>query len=95
MNKEILLENGTYTLIQNYKDAFVQADFQERWTDYFYPYDYIVGDYAYDKLRLKGFCEPENKKCNAINHKDLMEKYIQDDCAYACRYFVLKKISDI
>lgn len=24
-------------------------------TDYFEPYDYIFGDYAYDKLRLKGY----------------------------------------
>ena len=30
-------------------------------TDYFEPFDYIVGDWAYSKLRLKGFYNKTNK----------------------------------
>ena len=45
-------------------------------TDYFYDYDYIVGDWAYGKVRLKGFYESDNKKCNKINDIKLLDDYI-------------------
>ncbi len=93
MNKKITLENEEYEIVQNYKDGFQYKELLEKWTDYFYDYDYIVGDYAYDKLRLKGFCEKQNQKFNSINSKELIKDYIQNDCAYECKYFVLKKIS--
>lgn len=93
MNKTITLENGSYELTYNYKNAFQFQELEEKWTDFFYDYDYIIGDYAYDKLRLKGFCEEANPKCNSINKKEFMDSYIQEDCAYACRYFILKKVS--
>ena len=54
-------------------------------TDYFEPYDYIFGDYAYDKLRLKGYYNSNNRNRNSIN-------YIKKYCAYGCHYFLLKKI---
>lgn len=94
MDKKIVLENGDYKIVKSYKDGFCLNDLLAKWTDFFFDYDYIVGDYAYDKLRLKGFCEKENTKCNSINHKNLIEDYIQNDCAYECRYFILKKISN-
>ncbi len=30
-------------------------------------YDYIVGDYGYDQLRLKGFYKDSNKKAEIVN----------------------------
>lgn len=92
MNKEYTIEKQKYKLIKEYKNAFSLDKVLEKWTDYFDEYDYIVGDYAYDKLRLKGFCLKENKKHNAINDKNHIERYIKEDCAYECRYFILEKI---
>ncbi len=57
----IEVENREYELIKNYKDGFDKEEFTEKYTDYFYDYDYIVGDIAYGKLRLKGFYEKNNK----------------------------------
>ena len=65
---KIEIENYKYELIKNYKDAFNEEEFKEKYTDYFYDYDYIVGDIAYGKLRLKGFCDEKNKKINKINN---------------------------
>jgi len=61
MEKIILLDEK-YVLEKNFKDAFVLEEMQARFTDYFTDFDYILGDYSYDKLRLKGFYESANIK---------------------------------
>ena len=88
---KIEIENREYELITNYKDAFDKEDFTSKYTDYFYDYDYIVGDIAYGKLRLKGFYDEKNKKVNKINNFKNLERYLKDYCANDCKYFVLKK----
>lgn len=86
-----MLNDKEYDLIRNYKEGFDYNAVSEMFTDYFYDYDYIVGDYAYDKLRLKGFYKHENEKCNQINDYNKVEEYIKNYCAYECRYFILEK----
>lgn len=89
--KKINVENMEYELIVNYKDAFDEELFLNRCTDYFYDYDYIVGDIAYSKLRLKGFYNEDNKKAKKINNYKYLEDYLKKYCAVDCKYFVLKK----
>ena len=88
---EIKVENNTYKVIKNYRDSFKEEEFLEKCTDYFYEYDYIVGDYAYSKLRLKGFAKKDNKIFNQYNDYSNVEKYIENDCAYGCPYYILEK----
>lgn len=90
----IKVENNEYKLIQNYKDGFDEEMFKERYTSYFENYDYIVGDIAYSKLRLKGFNKKENKNVNKINNYKNVETYIKNNCAYDCKYFILEKIEN-
>lgn len=82
-----------YELTENYKDGFDKEIVQELITDYFDNYDYIVGDWSYGKLRLKGFCDKENKINNKINNIKILEQYLKENCAYDCKYFVLKKVA--
>ena len=89
---KIEIENYKYELIKNYKDAFNEEEFKEKYTDYFYDYDYIVGDIAYGKLRLKGFCDEKNKKINKINNYKNVNQYLKNNCANDCKLFILKKI---
>lgn len=88
----IKLEDNTYELIENYKDGYELESLKEKYTDYFYDYDYILGDWSYGKLRLKGFCDRTNKKCNRINDIKYKDSYLKEMCSYECRYFLLKKI---
>lgn len=88
----IELNKTKYELIKNYKEAFDQEEFIEKCTDYFYDYDYIVGDVAYGKLRLKGFYDENSKKVNKINNFKNLDKYLDEYCAKDCKYFVVKKI---
>lgn len=91
--KFIEVENNKYELIKNYKDGFDLDEFTSHYTDFFSDYDYIVGDIAYGKLRLKGFYEVNNKKAKNINNYKYLDKYLLDNCAVDCRYFVLKKVT--
>ena len=47
--------------------------------------------WAYGKLRLKGFYEKSNKKCNEINNIDNLDEYLDKNCAFGCAYFVAKR----
>jgi len=87
----IEIENNKYELIENYRDCFDLEEFREKYTEYFKDYDYIVGDIAYSKLRLKGFCDKKNKLYNKINDIENLSNYIKQNCAYDCKYFVLKR----
>ena len=89
---EIEVENNKYRLKENYREAFDKEMFLERYTDYYKDYDYIVGDIAYSKLRLKGFNKKGNKNFNKINDFNNVEKYIKENCAYDCKYFILERI---
>ena len=91
MNKEIIVNDKKYELIKNYKDAYNEEDFLSKCTDYFYDYDYIIGDIAYGKLRLKGFYDDKNKKVKKINNFNNIDKYLEKNCARDCKYFIIKK----
>ncbi len=88
----IEVEKNKYKLIKDYRDAFDKDLFLEKYTSYFENFDYIVGDIAYSKLRLKGFNNKDNKFYNKINDYKNVEKYIKENCAYDCKYFILEKV---
>ena len=90
--KKFKLEEKEYELIKQYKDGFDLETLTEKYTEYFEEYDYILGDWAYGKLRLKGFCEKENPLFNEINDYKTIDTYIKEHCAYECKYFIIKKI---
>lgn len=89
--KKIKVNNNNYLLIKEEKESFDEKEFLEKCTDYFYEYDYIVGDYAYSKLRLKGFNKKTNKNFKKINDYNNIDKYIKENCAYNCKYYILEK----
>jgi len=90
--KRIVVDNIEYELIEDNGNCFNELEFKDKYTDYFYEFDYILGDYAYSKLRLKGFCEMNNKRYNKINDFKTKNDYLEKLCAYKCRYFVLKRV---
>lgn len=89
--EKIILDNIEYEIIKNYKNGYNKEEFIKRYTDYFYDFDYVVGDWAYGKLRLKGFYNSKNKKCKELNNFDNLDDYIKNNCAFDCSYFVAKR----
>lgn len=87
---EIVIDNKKYEVIKNYKDALDIADLEDKITEYFDDFDYILGDYAYGKVRLKGFNDKNNKNFKPLNDYSKIDDYIKNSCAYDCKYFILK-----
>ena len=92
--KMVTINNKNYEVINNEKDAIDVELLTERITDYYDAFDYIVGDYAYGKVRLKGFNEKTNKSFKPINDIKNLQKYIDESCAYGCKWFCIKKITN-
>lgn len=92
--KIVEVEGRQYEIVKDYKNAFDKEEFINHYTDYFYDYDYLVGDIAYGKLRLKGFYDSKNKKVKNINNYSNVDKYLEEDCAVDCKYYILKKIEN-
>ncbi len=80
-----------YKLEKNIKEGFVLEEVVNRITDYFSEFDYILGDWAYGKLRLKGFYNESNKKVKDLNNIKFLDKYLENNCAYDCKWFLIKK----
>lgn len=90
--KKIKIDNIEYELIENDRNCFNQEEFTNKCTDYFYPYDYIFGDYSYDGLRLKGFYESNNELATKINDVKRLEEYKTNYCSFGAKTFLLKKV---
>jgi uncharacterized protein YutD len=89
--EKIMINEIQYEVIVNERDAIDKDILKEKITDYFDNYDYIVGDWAYGKVRLKGFYDSKNKNCKKFNDIAHVDDYIKNNCAYGCRWFELKK----
>ena len=90
----ITINNRKYQVLKNYKEAINVEELAEKITEYFDDFDYIVGDIAYNKLRLKGFNSKTNKNFKPYNDVDKVEEYIANNCAYGCRWFMISEIKD-
>ena len=92
--KYITIQNTQYMVMKDYKSGFDIDAVLEKYTDYFQNFDYIVGDWSYGKLRLKGFNSKTNKNFKVINDVDKVDDYIKNNCAYGCRWFMISEIKD-
>ena len=89
--KKVEINGINYEIIRDDNGCF-NKEVEEKITDYFEPYDYILGDYAYEKIRLKGYYDSNNKNVNKINDIKYLDEYIQNYCSFGAKIFLLKKI---
>ena len=92
MEKTYEFEGQKYIVDKDQNNIFDYEVVKELFTDYFKDYDYVLGDISYNKLRLKGFCDKNNKKLTKINDIKGLDDYIKNYCAYNCKWFFLKKV---
>lgn len=82
-----------YKLIEDHREAFDIEKMEERFTDYLFKYDYIVGDIAYEKLRLRGFYDDQRKSVPIDMKISNLEDYLVEYCNFGCQYFVFERVN--
>ena len=90
--EEIMIGSRQYKVMVNYRDGFDSEKLGERYSEVLARYDYIVGDWGYEQLRLKGFFETDNRKSLPDQRIDMLEDYLYEYCNFGCAYFVIQRI---
>jgi len=88
----IRTQAGTYQVIEENRDGWNPEAFKERYSDILDKYDYIVGDWGYGQLRLRGFYDNANRKVPFEQRIAALDEYLHEFCNFGCPYFVLKKV---
>lgn len=89
---EFMIGNRQYKLVMNYREGFDAQRLGERYSEVLARYDYIVGDWGYEQLRLKGFFEVTNRKALPDQRIDMLEDYLYEYCNFGCAYFVIQRV---
>ncbi len=89
--KKIKINDIEYEVVEDVGNCINKDEIEYLYTSYFDDYDYICGDYSYEKLRLKGFNDKNNKNVNKINNIENYKKYLEDFCGYKAKHFLIKK----
>ncbi|AEN78706.1 YutD family protein [Ligilactobacillus ruminis] len=89
---QMLIDGHPYVLVKNYRDGFRTDKLKERFSQILTKYDYIVGDWGYNQLRLRGFYESGSKKGTPSQNIDRLMDYLYENCNFGCAYFVLHNL---
>ena len=82
-------EGFAFTLVENSKDAFDVTAFTQRFSEVLTKFDYIVGDWSNEQLRLRGFYKNERAE-ESLEKISRLQDYLLEYCSYGCAYFVLE-----
>lgn len=87
----IVINGKTYELLQEHKNAWNAEAFKERYSEILERYDYIVGDWGYGQLRLKGFFREASPRASKDSMISGLQDYLQEYCNFGCAYFILER----
>ncbi|WP_209125764.1 YutD family protein [Alkalihalobacillus sp. BA299] len=90
----VRVQGLSFEVIEDVRNGWNEEQFIERYSDVLNKYDYIVGDWGYSQLRLRGFFEDQNKKSNYDNKISTLSEYLYEYCNFGCPYFVLKRVKE-
>jgi uncharacterized protein YutD len=91
----IVIGGKGYELMLDHKDGWNPEAFRGRYSEVLDRYDYIIGDWGYSQLRLKGFFRDNHPKVNRDTAISGMVDYINEYCNFGCAYFVLHKLKEM
>ena len=88
----ITIDHMHFEIIENYRDAFDEEQFRDKYSEVLNKYDYIVGDIGYEKLRMAGFFRDDKAKADRDKKFSAVQDYLYEYCNFGCAYFVLRKV---
>jgi uncharacterized protein YutD len=91
----VIIDNYEYEIQTDYRDGFDEEALIARFSDVLTKYDYILGDWGYGQLRLKGFYDDRNSKSTYETKISTLQDYLYEYCNFGCAYFVLRKVGKV
>jgi len=91
----ITLEDWQYEIVTDFREGFQEEALLARYSDVLLKYDYILGDWGYGQLRLKGFFDDGNQKATYETKISTLQDYLYEYCNFGCAHFVLKRAGRI
>ncbi len=91
---ELTIDGHPYRLISNYREGFNIEKLEERFSSILTKYDYILGDWGYDQLRLRGFYASNSKQGSSGQNIDHIQDYLDEYCNFGCAYFILQNLGE-
>ncbi|SEK76964.1 Uncharacterized protein YutD [Carnobacterium iners] len=88
----ITIDGIKYEIVKDYKEAFDGERLGERYSEILDKYDYIVADWGFEQLRLKGFYDNRNRKVPQDQRINNLEDYLYEYCNFGCPYFVVQRL---
>ncbi|WP_370529732.1 YutD family protein [Alkalihalobacillus sp. AL-G] len=90
----INIQGHSYDVIENYREGWNEEEFKSRYSEILHKYDYIVGDWGYNQLRLRGFFNDGHEKASFDTKYSTVPEYILEYCNFGCPYFIVKKVKN-
>ncbi|WP_407887268.1 YutD family protein [Levilactobacillus sp. N40-8-2] len=87
----LTINGHPYEVVANVRDGFDFAEFARRFSTILSKFDYIVGDWGFEQLRLKGFYA-EDRAGAKQNQIDAVQDYLYESCNFGCAYFILHNL---
>lgn len=89
--KLIDIQGQQFELMENVRNGWDEEAFKERYSEVLNKYDYVVGDWGHNQLRLRGFYDDSRKKVSFDTKIGTLEDYLYEYCNFGCAYFVVKR----
>lgn len=89
----LVINDRAYRLVENYRDAFKEAQLAARFSYFLEKYDFILGDIASDQLRLRGFYRAGTAGVARSQQITALADYLYETVNFGAPYFVLENLA--
>ncbi|MCO6543605.1 MAG: YutD family protein [Lactobacillus sp.] len=90
-DNKVKINQDVYTVAINQGDNLDTRRLAMRYNAVLRKYDYIVGDWGYGQLRLRGFYDNERPQAKIDQKIATLQDYLLEYCNFGCDYFVLER----
>lgn len=91
-SSHFLINKHPYVIVADPDNSFNLESFTDRFSTILSKYDFIVGDWGYGQLRLRGFFDHKNPEWSVEKDVDTIQDYLYEECNFGCSYFILHNL---
>lgn len=91
-NNQLTINDHLYELIMDHKNAFNHHEVSDRFSSYYFRFDYLLGDLGFEQLRLRGFYDNDRNVQSELKIEALQD-FLLEKANPGCAYFVLHNLN--